>query len=291
MAELLQRGTLFNEVLLKDLIVKVQGNSALTKLSNQTPIAFNGNETFVFSMDKEIDIVAENGKKSNGGITLETVTMRPIKVEYGARITDEFMFAAEEEQINIIRAFNEGFAKKIARGLDLMAIHGINPRTGTASEVIGNNCFEKLVDQSVTLGENPDANVEAAVGLIRGAGGEVSGMALDPSFGTLLAAHQVNGVKMFPQLAWGAAPDTLNGIDIAVSNTVGNGGDKKALIGDFRDMFKWGYAKNVMTEIIPYGDPDNSGVDLKGYNQVYLRAEAYLGWGILDPKSFALIKG
>ena len=35
--------------------------------------------------------------------------------------------------------------------------------------------------------------------------------------------------------------------------------------------------------------PDNSGLDLKGYNQVYLRAEAYLGWGVLAPEAFARV--
>ena len=29
-------------------------------------------------------------------------------------------------------------------------------------------------------------------------------------------------------------------------------------------------------EIIQYGDPDNSGKDLKGYGQIYIRAEVYL---------------
>lgn len=42
-------------------------------------------------------------------------------------------------------------------------------------------------------------------------------------------------------------------------------------------------------EIIPYGDPDNTGLDLKGSNQIYIRAEVYLGWGILLPSSFARI--
>ena len=55
-------------------------------------------------------------------------------------------------------------------------------------------------------------------------------------------------------------------------------------------MFKWGYAKQIPLEVIKYGDPDNSGKDLKGYNQVYLRCETYLGWGILDPNHFAIIK-
>ena len=30
--------------------------------------------------------------------------------------------------------------------------------------------------------------------------------------------------------------------------------------------------------------------DLKGHNQVYLRGEAYIGWGILDRSAFAHIK-
>ena len=60
-------------------------------------------------------------------------------------------------------------------------------------------------------------------------------------------------------------------------------------VGDFENAFKWGYAKEIPLEIIEYGDPDNSGNDLKGYNQVYLRAEVYLGWGILDPEAFARI--
>ena len=34
---------------------------------------------------------------------------------------------------------------------------------------------------------------------------------------------------------------------------------------------------------------DNSGKDLKGYNQVYIRAEVYIGWGILVPEYFARV--
>ena len=61
------------------------------------------------------------------------------------------------------------------------------------------------------------------------------------------------------------------------------------LVGDF-SAFKWGYAKQIPVEVIEYGDPDNAGSDLKGHNQVYLRAEAYIGWGILAPSFFAKIQ-
>ena len=42
-------------------------------------------------------------------------------------------------------------------------------------------------------------------------------------------------------------------------------------------------------EVIQYGDPDQSGEDLKAHNQVYLRCETYIGWGILDKNAFARI--
>ena len=42
-------------------------------------------------------------------------------------------------------------------------------------------------------------------------------------------------------------------------------------------------------EIIEYGDPDGLGRDLKAYNEILLRAEAYIGWGILLPENFARI--
>ena len=81
---------------------------------------------FTFTMDDEVNIVAENTKKDGASIGLEPVKIIPLKVEYGARITDEFLYASEEKQLDILKAFNEGYAKKVARALDLMAMHGIH---------------------------------------------------------------------------------------------------------------------------------------------------------------------
>ena len=126
----LERGNLFEPQLVSDLIDKVEGKSSLVALSQSRPIPFNGQKEFIFTMDNDIDVVAESGAKSHGGVSLEPVTIIPIKVEYGARVSDEFIYASEEEKINIIKSFNDGYAKKLARGLDLMAMHGVNPRTG-----------------------------------------------------------------------------------------------------------------------------------------------------------------
>ena len=286
----LEKGTLFDAVLVTDLVDKVKGKSSLAVLSQQTPIPFNGQKEFIFTMDGEIDVVAESGKKSHGGIDLTPKTIVPIKFEYGARVSDEFIYASQEEQINILKAFNDGFAKKVARGLDLAALHGVNPRTGVASTVIGTNHFDaavtNVVDGALT---SPNALIEDAIAMVDG--GEVTGMAIAPALRAALAKEQdAQGNAKFPELAWGNAPAVLNGLPIDVNKTVSDMTENAVgYIGDFQDGFKWGYAKQIPLEVIQFGDPDNSGLDLKGYNQVYLRAEVYLGWGILDEEAFARI--
>ena len=210
---------------------------------------------------------------------------------HDARVSDEFIYASQEAQISILQAFNDGFANKLAKGFDLMAIHGINPRTGSASDIINTNCFDKKVTQTVELDEaDPDLNVESAIGVVQGADGVVTGLGMDPQFATTLAKFKVNGVKQFPELSWGANPDTIKGLKVDANRTISNGGTNRVILGDFQSRFKWGYAKQIPMEIIRYGDPDNTGQDLKGYNQVYLRAEAYIGWGIMQPEHFAIIK-
>ena len=286
------RGNLFDPELVSDLITKVRGKSSIAELCAQTPIPFNGLKEFTFTMDKEIDIVAEEGKKTEGGISMAPLTIVPIKFEYGARVSDEFLYANEEEQIDILTAFNDGFAKKVAKGLDLAAFHGINPRTNTASTVIGENHFDAKVTQSVTYASaTPDDNLEDAIALVDGSEMDVTGMALSKTFGAAMAKVKAQGVKLYPEFAFGASPKTLNGIPVSVNKTVSGGTTKDhGIIGDFQNAFKWGYSKQIPTEIIKYGDPDNSGKDLKGYNQVYIRAEIYLGWGIMLPEAFAIIK-
>lgn len=288
-----ERGTLFDPVLVTDLVNKVRGKSSLAVLSRQTPIAFNGQKEFVFTMDSEIDVVAESGKKTHGGISLAPRTIVPIKVEYGARVSDEFKYATEEERINILKAFNDGFANKLARGLDLMAFHGVNPRTGEASAVIGDNHFDTAVDQAVEAPAGiEDANgvIESAIALVDG--DDITGMAIAPQLRSALAKQtRADGTPLFPELAWGNAPGTINGLTTEVNKTVSDmaNNNERAYVGDFQGGFKWGYAKNIPLRVIEYGDPDNSGFDLQGYNQIYLRAEAYLGWGILAPEAFARV--
>lgn len=292
MAEVLTKGTLFSPELVTDLYNKVKGKSSVAILHTQDPIPFVGNEVMTFSMDNEVDLVAENGKRSNGGMTVEPVKMVPLLIEYGARVSDEFMYASEEKQLEILRAFNDGFAAKAARGLDIMAFHGVNPRTKEASSLIGTNSFDTIGVTTIDYdAAAPDGCIEDAISALDTVDSDVSGMAISKDMRSALAKQTDKaGAKLYPQLAWGSNPGSINGCQVDVNSTVSFGDSKdKAIMGDFQTAFKWGYAKNVTLEVIPYGDPDNTGKDLKGYGQVYLRAQTYIGWGILDKTAFARV--
>ncbi len=295
--------TLYEPELVTDLISKVKGKSTLAALGQQVPVAFVGNKEFTFSMDKDVDLVAENGAKGHGGISMSPITIIPVKFEYGARISDEFMIASEEQKINYLSAFNDGFAKKLAAGFDLAALHGVNPRTKVISSLVSSGSFDTLVSNTVTyLGSSStaDANIEAAIALVEGGDGDVSGIAISPTVRAALAAMTTTaGEKLYPDFAFGGQPASLGGQRLSINKTISQAVKAtaeasaavadQAIVGDFANMFKWGYGKEISFEVIEYGDPDNTGSDLKGHNQVYLRAEAYLGWAIFDAASFARV--
>lgn len=294
MPEILSKGSKFDPVLVKELFDKVKGKSSLAALCGQTPIPFNGQKEFIFTMDDEVDLVAENGKMTRGSVSLDPVIIVPVKIEYGARISDEFLYAAEEEQIETLRNFSDGFAKKTARGLDIMAFHGVNPRAKTASALIGTNHFDNgvtVIKQDSKTPKTPDALIEEAIAAVQGNEYDISGLTMAPSFRADLAKMvDTSGRKIYPELAWGNAPSQMNGIQTVTNNTVSfNSSKDLAIVGDF-STFKWGYSKEIPLEIIEYGDPDNSGQDLKGCGQVYIRSKAYIGWGIMDKSAFAVIQ-
>lgn len=291
MANLITRGISLPTEIVEEMFNAVKGHSALGKLSPEKPIGFNGTTEMVFNLDSEADIVGEGAAKSNGGGTATPVVIRPVKFEYGLRVSDEFLYGTEAYRMDVLRTFAEGAARKFARGLDIAAMHGVNPRTGTASTVVGTNNFDSLVTNTVAYdASTPDANIDSAIALINAVDANPDGLILSPAMRNALAALKANGMKLYPEFNFGANPEKIGAMGIDVNSTVAVGGKDQALVGDFSG-FRWGYAKDIPLDVIQYGNPDNDAEagDLKGHNQVYLRAEAYIGWGILAPTYFARI--
>lgn len=286
----ISKGTLFPAQLVAEVFSNVKGHSSLAKMTPSEPIPFNGKDIFTFSLDREIAIVGENAQKPAGQATVSVAQIRPIKVVYQSRISDEFMLAAEEAQLDTLSAFVDGFSAKVARGLDIMAMHGQNPYDGQASDLIGANNFMSRIPEEnrVVYGHDSsaaDANVDEALGMIE----NPTGIILGKTIRTAIANLVTNNARKYPEFAWGATPSTLGNMKLDSNSTVEfNSGKLRSIVGDF-SAFRWGFAKEIPMEIIQYGDPDGTGTDLRGANQVLIRCEAYIGWTILDSESFALI--
>lgn len=294
MADTITTGTtLFPTKLVNDVFNKVKGHSSLAILSAQNPIPFTGQDSFIFSMDGEASIVGEGTNKPAGEAAWTTATIKPIKYVYQHRVTDEFVHMSEEEQLPYIEAFSDGFAKKIARALDISAMHGVNPYDGAASELVGSNYFDAIVTSNVVTYDStaPDDNIDDAVALIIANDGDINGIAMSRTFGAALGKLKTtDGYALYPEFRFGNNPGSFNGMKSDLNSTVSFGSSADmAIVGDFANAFRWGYASNIPMEVIQFGDPDGQG-DLKRMNQIVLRAEAYIGWGILDAGSFALIQ-
>lgn len=280
-----KQGTNFPTSLVTEMFNLVKGHSSIAKMVPSTPIAFNGNTEFTFSMDNKVSVVGESGEKPAGDATITPVVIRPIKVVYQSRVSDEFVYASEEAKLNYLKAFTDGFAKRIAEGLDEMIMHGVNPATGSASGVIGTNNLDAKITKTVTLTANPDTDVDGAIALVDDANGIILGKSIRSAIAALKTS---NGAIMYPEFAWGATPSELGGIKVDANKTVeANGATARAYVGDFNAL-KWGFAKNIPLEVIEYGNPDGQG-DLKNTNEVVLRSEAFVGWGILDADAFAAV--
>lgn len=291
----LKSGDLFPEEVVTDIFNKVKGHSTLAKLSNQQAIPFAGEKEFIFNLEGNAQIVGEGEQKKDGKAVMDSRVIKPVKIIYQARITDEFKNVALEKQLQYMKAFIDGYAVKISQAFDIAALHGLEPRSMTEASFKATNSFDGLVTDNVieyNAGTIED-DIETAVQTVVMNDGDVTGLALSPQAAAALGKVEVNGVKQYPEFRFGGRPNSFHGMGTDVNKTltmVDEGAEKDhVIVGDFDNSFKWGYAENIPLEIIEYGDPDGLGRDLKAYNEILLRAESYIGWGILLPENFARV--
>lgn len=287
-------GAYFPAEVVTEMFNAVRGHSALAKLSGQKPMPFTGVTQFVFNAEGEAALVGEGTAKPAGNATATPKIIKPVKFVYQQRVSDEFVKSSDEVRLRYLEGFADGFGRKIARSFDIAAMHGIEPATKAAASFKATNSFDGMVTNIETYAAaTVDENIDDAIQSITD--GNVSGIVLSPTAAAALSKIKANGVTQFPEFRFGQNPDAFYGMASDVNSTLevqGTGVSEKdhVLVGDFESAFRWGYADNISLEVIEYGDPDGAGHDLKQYNEVLLRTEAYIGWGILDANAFALVQ-
>ncbi len=259
-------------------------------------IMVGSTDFFTFTGTPKAELVGEGANKSSMDGTPAKKTSKTYKVQLTYRFSDEVRYADEEYRLRLMEALAGNIATGVSRAVDLVAIHGINPLTGSVAasvaDYIAKNGNGTVINSTTAT---PEVDLDAAAAALQGHGYTATGIALDPVYaGKLARAKKSNGDRVFPELGLGFNIDRIAGIDAAVSNTVSataETGVATGLGGIMADWnaFKWGIARNVPLHMIEYGDPDGAG-DLQRTNEIAIRAEVVFGFAILDDKAFALIK-
>lgn len=273
------------------IINKVGNTSTIAALSPSTPQLFLNEDYIVFNGAAEAEVVAEGQQKNSYEQTASYITGKKFKVQCTTRVTEELKWADEDNRLEIISSIQEDQTKAIARALDYVIYHAINPKSGTELEG-----YTALTANAVTVTDSEDdiANVDALADAVNEY--EINGVALSRTWASRLRKLRVpaTGMRFYPEIPINLAAGTLDGIPAATSTTVDG---KKAttptkvlgIMGDY-SLIKWGMIRDIWAEVIQYGDPDQTGVDLKAHNQIAYRTEAMFSYAVLDPKAFAVLK-
>lgn len=273
------------------LLGKMKDVSTIAALSASEPQRFADKSYIVFYPSAEAEVVAEGAKKTAYEQELEPVTAKRVKVVTTTRVSNELKWADEDDQLEIVNSILQDQNEALSRALDYVVYHAISPKSGAVLEG-----YTSLVSQAneVTATDDRAADVDAmADALVDYA---ISGLALSPKMASDLRKIRVpaTGMRLYPEIPLTLQPGILDGIPAVTSGTV-NGRcavtptKVLGIMGNF-EMIKWGMIRDIYSELIEYGDPDNIGQDLKGANQVAYRTEAELAYAVLDHKAFAVLK-
>lgn len=273
------------------LLKKVRDTSTIAALSPSEPQKFDDKTYLVFNPTAEAEVVAEGAKKGSYDISTTPIVGKRFKVVTTTRVSDELKWADEDNQLEIIENIIADQTAAIGRALDYVVYHAVNPKGGTA---LSGYTALTAGAQAVTATDSPVDDIDSLTDKLIDY--EINGFALSRGFASDLRKLRVpsTGMRLYPEIPLSLNVGNLDGIPAATSGTV-NGKLAStatkvlAIMGDF-SAIKWGMVRDMYSEIIEYGDPDNTGNDLKGYNQVAYRTEAVFAYAVLDPTAFAVLK-
>src|SRR5699024_6603802 len=133
----------------------------------------------------------------------------------------------EDHRLSIVQDLVDGIGRSMARAVDLIGIHGINPLTGTSAASV--QTYLNQTTNRVEATASANADFEAAVHQVVGASAAGSrslylptGAGLDPRFAFALATerNEQTGVKLNPDMGYGFNAGNLNGLKLASSTAI-----------------------------------------------------------------------
>ncbi len=267
---------------------------AVLSLVQDTPqINVGENTPLVIAGRAKGALVHEGGAKPDNG---RVITPRPFttaKLVYSQRVTDEFMEWADNKKIDYVsRLINNWLRKSMPRDLDTVVLHGRDPYTNTLdtelSDYVTKPGSSIYIESTGDTASDIDADFGTAVADLEGQ--DINGIAISSDAAQKLASVMNGNVQKYTGLgAFGLTGNNMAGKLAASTPEVGAINNTKFVMGDWSQLLL-GFAGNADWKVIENGDPDNTGKDLQGYNQVCIRMEIKFGFRVLDPEAFATVQ-
>ena len=264
--------------------------SIIPTLATSKPMILGENVFPTVTKRPAASIVGEGAQKPGSDIELGAKVVKPIKAVVGLEFTMESILTNPAGVLGLLQSELGG---AISRQIDLAVLHGRQASDGAAL-TSGHEYLNQTSNRvELTTGTNSDAELWTGYGLVvNGANGnDFTGFALDPRFVYSLAtARDTNGKRLNPDIQMGSAVTSYAGQPVAVSKTVSGQVDAsvdtkvRGFGGDW-DALKFGYALDIFTKKIEYGDPFGNG-DLQARNSVAYLTEVIFGWAIMDLSAF-----
>lgn len=262
---------------------KVQQEAVLPRLAGAMPQKFGKTDVMVLTGTPKAQIVGESDAKGATSVDLTTKQVTPVKLHAGIRVSDEFIWGDDDYRLGVMNLIKDQLAKSLVDALDEIGIHKTNPATGVKTAKVSDAICDTTNVVTLTAGKEDEA-IDEAITTVLKSGYAAKGIAADVLFDDAMTkVRDKNNRKMYENGVNGYRG--LNSVTGFVKGT----SDIEAVVGDF-SSFKWGVQKEIPMQVIQFGDPDNTGRDLAGHNEVFVRAEVVYGVGIMDLDAFCLIK-
>lgn len=283
------------------ILIESAKESYLSQLSPKQPVDLV-NTSILSLLNYSGSQTATEGEAKN----VSTISSKVVQVQTGVlvsqiRVSKQAQWYDEQARIGLVEEASKMISQSVGADVDIIATNATSPASGansidfTKGLAVGSD----TVVQNIASTDKPSVVLAQALQKLRVAGTEVTGIVCSPEFYWNLAYEQnAAGVYVSPQLTLIKKNDpnaTFQSATIktyphvAFKNFAGTQSNNVAFIaGDFSQLV-WGLDPKGFSWF-DQGDPDNTGRDLAGHNEVMIRVESVLQYAILDKSKFVVGK-
>lgn len=272
-----------------------EAQGAILRLTPSRPQISKGSHTLLtMGARAKGALVEESGAKPDNGRQVITKPFVTTKLVYSQRVSDEFLSYTDSEQVDFIGGLvNDWLRTSLPVDIDTVVAHGVNPFTGNVSTTLTDYITKAgssiAVPSTGDTGSAIDTDIATAAQELTANGINVNGIAIAPTAAAALSNVVVGSTKKYPEAGvFGLEGGSLAGRRAASSAEIGEFSNTKLILGDWRKLYL-AFAGSATWRVHTAGDPDNTGRDLAGHNEVLIRLEEHFGFRVLDANAFAWI--